>query len=130
MNELDKLKDIKPLVEISDYSLFILIFTIILALVTLTAGIYFLLKYLKEKKARDNRKFYYKKLKKMSMLDSKHCAYTISKYGKFLIEDDEQGKFLEILNENLEVYKYTNIPQSLSEENKKMIKEFMEMIDV
>ncbi len=130
MNELDKLKDIKPPVEISDYSFMILIVTIVVVLGTLTAGIYYLVKHLKEKKKQNKRAYYYAKIKKLNFLDSKHTAYTISKYGKFLVEDENQKAILEKINQNLEVYKYTNIPPSLSDESKKLINMFMEVVNV
>lgn len=130
MNELDKLRDIKPLMEIGDYSFVILILTIIAVSGTLSIGIYYLIGYLKVKKERDKRDFYHQKLKKMDIQNSKQCAYTITKYGKFLVKEEKEREFLERLNQNLEMYKYTNTPPSLSKKDKKMIEEFIRIVNV
>ena len=130
MDELDKLKDIKPLVEINDYSFIILILTIIIFFSISILGFYYLKKYLKIKRERNKRDFYYQKLKRMDMQNSKQCAYTITKYGKFLVKEDKQIELLKNLNQNLEIYKYTNIPPTLSEKDKEMIEEFMRIVNV
>lgn len=106
MNEI-KIHDIKPLVEISDYSFYFLIFIIMAVLVFI---IYPLYEFFKHRK-KDIRKEYISILENIDWTDSKQASYTITKYGFLLVRTPLEEQSLQALVKKLEPYKYKkNVP--------------------
>ena len=109
MNRL-KINDIKPLVEVSDYSFYFFITLIICFIILLTYILYFIYKKIKNKKI-DYSKIYIKKLQKIDVSKSKNAAYSITKYCNAITKNEEQTLLANALIENLTQYKYKkNIP--------------------
>lgn len=128
MNQL-KIHDIKDLVIISDYSLYIFILLVVLATLTITLLIYLIVKKIFNKK-ENIKKRYLKKLKELDFSNTKESAYAITKYGKYFIDEQRVEKLYFELNENLNPYKYKKDIEPFHKEIKEEIRRFMDAIDV
>ncbi len=121
-----ELRDIKPLVEIPDYSFFLYVAVITFVTVFVAAAIYWLIKVLSQKRA-EKKEDYRKILQTMDLNDSKKVAYLITRYGKHLIKDSSALKIYEELLKRLAKYKYKKEVPPLDEETKRYIKLFLKM---
>ena len=128
-DELAKLKDIKPPVEVPDSS-FWLFLALIIAFLLLLLALFYWFKYKKSSKRR--RRFdpvleAKEKLKRIDFTDSKMAVYTFDEYLPVLIGDDEEMlKSFENLQKDLEKYKYKKDVPKLSEEDRLKIKNFID----
>ena len=123
--------DIKPLVEIEEYSLYYLIGSVTLALIVLGALGYLLYKYIQKSRAYNKRKEYYKLLHEIDLSDTKKAAYAITHYGHLFKDDGERhaGMYANIV-ERLERYKYKKVVDPFDEETLGYIELYKGMIDV
>ncbi|WP_281951346.1 hypothetical protein [Nitrosophilus kaiyonis] len=124
---MEKLKDIKPIVEIPDFSFYAYIFSISIFTIFLLLLIYKIIKILSSKKI-DKRKEMIKKLKKVNFENPKKAAYQITKYGRELVYDDRSYKIFEELLKRLQKYKYKKEVSKADEETKKYFKLFLETL--
>jgi len=108
-DELAKLKDIKPPVEVPDSSIWLFLALIIVFLVGLLALFYWF-KYkrgFKRRKRFDLKLKAKEKLKEIDFTDSKMAVYTFDEYLPVLIGDDQEMlQEFENLQKDLEKYKY------------------------
>ncbi len=100
------IKDIKTIVDIPDYSVYILLFFFFLAALALLIFVYNMVRGILRDKKRRIRKAVLKRLKEVDFDDPKKAAYEITKYGRYLVHDDKSRKIFEELNLMLEKYKY------------------------
>lgn len=128
MNEL-KIHDIKNLVEIPDISFYIFLTLCILAGLIILALLFFIYKFFKNRK-NNRRKEYFRILKGLDFTNSKHTAYTITKYSRLLVSNEREEKLCLELIEELEQYKYKKDVNNLSVEAKSMFERFMDSLDV
>ncbi|WP_024954853.1 hypothetical protein [Sulfurospirillum arcachonense] len=113
---MEGLRDIKGLISIEDYSLYIFIIIVFLALIVL----YFLIKKIVlKKRAKDPIKIAKKELKNLDLEDTKTSAYTLSKYAPLLSEEDFAY---------LKKYKYKKNIEEFSNEDLEKIKRFIDGI--
>ena len=125
-----KIHDIKPIVEIPDVSIYIYYSLIIIFILLLCIGIYFIYKFLKPK-VKSHDLIWYEKLKNVDFTKSKDAAYKISKYGRLLAKDERQLHLVNELIEELSLYKYKKmIPNKFSKETKIKFNIFMDSLDV
>jgi len=119
MDLLHKLKDIKPNIEIVDYSfyIFIIVCLILAALVIVLA-----FKFLKKEKNP-----YLIKLYNLDFNNSKKTAYEFTKYAKYFLNENNKDEYKSLVKE-LEKYKYKPTVDKLEEETVKKIKKFIEDI--
>lgn len=125
---MEKLKDIKPLVEIPDFSFYTYIFSISLFTIVIILLVYKLFKIFSQKK-EDYRKKLYKKLKNVDFNNSKKFAYEVTKYGRKLVFDDRSYKIFSELLKRVQKYKYKKDVPKIDEETKKYFKLFLKTID-
>jgi len=119
MDLLHQLKDIKPNVEIVDYSFYVfMIFTTII----LIALIIFAFKFFKKK---ENPSLL--ALKNLDFSNSKKTAYEFTRLAKEFI-NEENKQLYEELEKELEKYKYKKNVDNLSPELIEKIKEFIKGI--
>ena len=110
---MESLRDIKGLVAVEDYSLYIFIVIVIISLVVL----YFIIKkIINFKRVISPIKVAKKELKRLDLSDTKKSSYLISKYAPLLSEDDF---------EYLEKYKYKKEVIDFSKEDLEKIKGFL-----
>ena len=122
------IRDIKPLVQIPDYSIFLFSAVVFISLLIVISLIIFLFKYLKNR--RDNlRKSYLKALKNIDFSNPKESAYEITKYAKLLVKDERSMQIYEDLTKRLEVYKYRKDVPQIDNEVKKYYNLFIEVVN-
>ena len=113
---MEGLRDIKGLVQVEDYSLYIFIAIVIVSLVIL----YFIIKKIVNyKRVISPIKVAKKELKNLDLSDSKMASYKLTKYGKLLSDEDL---------EYLEKYKYKKEVTEFNEEDLQKIKEFLNAV--
>ena len=124
-----KIHDIKTLVEIPDFSIYLYMLLWILACVVLFALIFLIYKIIKNRK-KDFRKKYYEVLKGIDLNEPKKSAYTITKYSRLLATSQREIKLAEELIDELEKYKYKKEVDQIDDEVKILLGRFMDNIDV
>ncbi len=125
------LHDIKPILEIQDYSVYYFLTVLFLGSILIIAILYLIYKWYKNKKRINLRKEYYKKLKSINLKDTKTSAYNITKYGAIFRDDTPQHREVyEELLHKLENYKYKKEVENFDKEVLEYIKLYKGMIDV
>jgi len=124
-----KIHDIKSLVEIPDFSIYIYILLISVAVFLVLLVLFLIYKIIKNRK-KDFRKEYYKILEEIDFQDSKQCAYTITKYTRLLAVSQREKKLAEELIDELEQYKYKKDVKEIDEDIKILFSRFMDSVDV
>jgi len=124
----ESLKDIKDLVEITDYSLYFLLLAIFFGATLIFAAIILIRKYLKSKNV--NHKYLaLQELKNLNPDNSKEFAYKVTKLGSLFIEDAKNGHIYEELVSSLEKYKYKKISEPLKKEDIQKYRAFLEALE-
>jgi len=115
-NRLEGLKDIKEIVPIPDYSIYLFAIIVVFILMIL----YFLIKkILSHKRVVLPIKIAKKELKNLDLSDSKIASYKLTKYGKILKDEDFSY---------LDKYKYKKVVIRFLEEDLKKIEWFLNEI--
>jgi hypothetical protein len=123
--------DIKPLVEIHEYSLYYLIGVSALVSIVLLGAAYLVYKWYKNKKRFNIRAEHYKLLNSVDFKDAKKAAYELTHYGATFKDDSERHhKAYENMLEKLEKYKYKKEVPPFDEDTIHYIDLFKGMIDV
>ncbi|WP_456489197.1 hypothetical protein [Caminibacter pacificus] len=119
------IKDIKPNVEIIDYNFYIFLFVVfIVVLVSIFLGY----KLYKKFKTPNPKKLLIKRLKELDYSNPKKVAYNFAPIAKNLINENNKELF-ELIENELQKYKYKpNVPP-IDEKIKEMIKEFIRLCD-
>lgn len=128
MNNL-KINDIKDLVEIPDYSFYIFLFLIILAIAIFLGIIYLIYKVIKNR-TPNRKKIYLKKLKDINLANSKPASYEITKYGKEVLSSQRDKKLYEELVHELENFKYKKEVDNFDNDIIQKYKLFLDSVDV
>ena len=125
------LHDIKPLVEIHEYSLYYFIgVSLLVALLLLGFG-YLVYRWLKNRKKFNRRAEHYKLFNKVDYSNPKKAAYDLTLYGATFKDDDERhAKAYENMIEKLEKYKYKKHVENFDADTLHIIELYREMIDV
>ncbi len=125
---MEQLRDIKPLVEIPDFSFYLYIAFIALMTTLAALLVYFLIKLLSRKK-REKREDILAKLRMLDLNNPKEVAYAITKFGKFIVRDEASARLYEDLVRKLTRYKYKREVPPLPEDLKREIKLFLQVHD-
>ncbi len=123
------LHDIKPLVEVPDNSLVVLITVVIISLVLLGLLAMWILSLYKETKEQKLRKSYLEKIHNIDTSNAKEAAYEMSYYGQRLAKEKNEIDMLESLEIRLSEYKYKKDVNELDEETLSYYKLFLEVLD-
>lgn len=125
-----QIHDIKPIVQIPDYSIYLYYSLIFLSFLLTCVVLYFIYKFF-QPKTKSQEMIWYDKLSNLDLNNTKQAAYDISKYGLLLAHDKRQIDLIEDLNNELSVYKYKKeIEQNFTENIKIKFNIFLETIDV
>ena len=125
------LHDIKPLVEVPDYSLYMFIGVLLLALAVIAVVLYFVWKTIDERNRVNERKLGFEALKEIDFGDAKSAAYAISRHGRLFAEDSPRHtQIFASLSERLEAYKYKKEVGEIDDEALGYYRNYLEMIDV
>lgn len=125
-----KIHDIKPIVEIPDFSVYLYYALLFLAFIVILLIIYAVYKFFKPK-SKTQEMYWYEKLQSLDFNNVKQTAYDISKYGKYLAKEERQIHLIEELTNELSSFKYKKeIPLEFTQEIKTKFNIFMETLDV
>ncbi len=126
-----KIRDIKPLLEIHDHSIYLFFALVVIALIIILGSVYLLLKWYKNKNRVNMRKATYKKLLHVNLSEPKSAAYEITKYG-YLFQGDSQRnrEMYHNLVQRLEKYKYKKEVEAIDDETISYFELYKGMIDV
>ncbi len=112
----ENLQDIKPLIHQSDYSLFLLIATLLLGI---ALGLFLfkrVYRYMLDKCKIDCEKYFYHKFSSIDWSNPKEAAYQATRYGLALAKDRRRRELYLQLREHLDKYKYTKDVQEVDDE--------------
>jgi len=124
------LHDIKPIVEVPDNSLMLLIIiTAAILTFVLVPLVWWGWKGYKKSKALNVKKVYLEKIHAIDLNDAKQAAYEISEYGRYLASNDKEIELLESLDKRLSQYKYKKEVSKIDEETLGHFHVFLEVID-
>lgn len=125
------LHDIKPLIEIQEYSMYYLIGVSVIGVVLFLALAYLAFKYFKNRNQFNIRKFNLNKLKTIDFSEPKKAAYEITSYGLVFKDDSERhSRAFTSLQEDLESYKYKKNVDDFSDDTKHLFEIYLGMLDV
>jgi len=125
------LHDIKPIVDIQEYSLYYLLGASFLALLVLAGSSYLIFKYIKARNAFNIRKEHFKILNTLDLRDTKHAAYSITSLGLTFRNDSQRhSEMYDNIAQRLESYKYKKEVDEFDSEVKGYIEVYKGMIDV
>jgi len=123
--------DIKPLIEIQEYSFYYFLAVVALGVIILLGAFYILYHYFKNRNKFNIRKEHLRLLNAISFSNSKQDAYDITLYGATFAQDNERiSKAFEALVEHLEPYKYKKNVPPFDEETKHSFERYVGMLDV
>lgn len=125
------LHDIKPLLEIEEYSLYYLLGVSALAAFIFIAVVYLILKWFKNRNRFNIRKEHYRLLNAVDFSDAKRAAYDITFYGSSFSDDSPRHtEMYKNLVSRLESYKYRKSVDSIDSEVIGYVDLYRGMIDV
>jgi len=125
------LHDIKPIVDIQEYSLYYFLGISFLLLLLLSGLVYLIYRWVKAKNAFSERKEHFKIIKSLKLNDTKHAAYIITSLGATFKDDSQRhAEMYANLVKRLEAYKYKKEVEKFDSEVKGYIEVYKSMIDV
>lgn len=123
---MEELKDIKGIIEVPDYSLWILLSMIVGLLLCLIFAIYYFKNRRKKRKRLTLKQIAMKNLKEINFDNTKGAVYSFCENFQYFINEKNKEAFKKLQKE-LEIFKYKKEIEKLSEEQinkiKSMIKE-------
>lgn len=125
------LHDIKPILEVQEYSLYYFLALCLFGILLLLGLAYVFYKKMKAKKRFNIRQEHRKLLKNLDTNDTKNAAYSITLYG-FTFKDDSprHSEMYKNLSQRLEAYKYKKNVECFDEEVLGYIELYKGMVDV
>lgn len=125
------LHDIKPIVEIEEYSFYYFLGAAFLVCVLLFGVAYILYKWFNRLKAFNVRNEHFKLLSSLNLNDAKHSAYAITLYGATFKDDSQRHQEMyDNLTSRLEAYKYKKSVKNFDDETMGYIEVYKGMLDV
>ena len=123
------LRDIKPLLEIPDYSYAIfLALALFMGLLVLSLVLILLRKFWIKRKI-DMKKVYFERLKNVNWQRTKEAAYEVTFFGRYFIDEQRVEEIYKQLIEMLEPYKYRKDVPDIDEETLKQYNLLVHVID-
>ena len=124
-----ELRDIKPLLEIPDYSyaIFIALALFMFSIILILLYIFFRKFWLNRKK--NMKKVYFKRLKSVDWGDTKHAAYEVTYFGHLLADETRVEEIYKQLVPMLEPYKYRKYVPDIDETTLKQYDLLVHVID-
>jgi len=126
---LPPIKDIKPMVEIPDMSLWLYWGVVILGIVILGAALFFLIRRILSLREENRARRYLEALHRVEWSDPKKAAYTITRYGRLLATDERRKELFSQLLPLLERYKYRKNVGPVDEETKRRFELYRQVCD-
>lgn len=114
---MEELKDIRGIIEVTDYSLWILLSIITCVIFCIIILIYFFKNRRKKRKKLTPEQMAMKNLKEINFEDTKNAVYTFSENFQYFLNEKNKEPF-EDLQKRLEIFKYKKEINILSEKLK------------
>ena len=124
---MEELKDIKGIIDVPDYSLWILLSIIACVVFCLIILIYFFKNRRKKRKKPTLKQIAMKNLKEIDFDDTKSAVYTFCENFQYFIDEKNKESF-EKLQKELEIFKYKKDIEKLSDEQRNRIKSMIKEI--
>ena len=124
---MEELKDIKGIIDVPDYSLWILLSIIVCVIFSLVLAIYFFKNRRKKRKKPTLKQIAMKNLKEINFDDTKGAVYSFCENFQYFIDEKNKESF-EQLQKELEIYKYKKEIEKLSDKEKNRIKNMIKEI--
>ena len=125
------LHDIKPLVEVPDYTFTMFIAVVMLGIVLFAGVLYLLWKFWQRRKEVNERQRCFEQLQNVDVSDAKQAAYAITQYGRIFAEDSPRCEEAYTgLISRLTPYKYKKSVDPIDEETLSYYRIYVGMIDV
>ena len=125
---MEQLRDIKPLVEIPDYSFFLYLLFIVVVTTLAAVAVYLVIRLFGRKK-KNRRAEILARLRSLDLADAKKAAYEITKWGRYIVTDESRARLYEDLVRKLTRYKYKKEVPPLDEDIKRQIHLFLRVND-
>jgi len=125
----EQLREIRDLVAIPDISFWFFMALVAIVLLFVGSVAYMFYQNYSKKRKLKLRKEVLKRLQKVDFFDSKKAAYAITKYGRFLADEERSQKLFAQLLPRLEKYKFTPNPPPFDTEDIKFYDLFVESVD-
>ena len=123
--------DIKPLVEIQDYSLYYLIALVVVVTLILSGAAYLAYKWFHKRGEANVRKEHLEKMNQVDIDDAKATAYAMSIYGATFKDDSPRHKEIySNLRKKLSMHKYKKSVEKFDKDTVAYIELYRSMIDV
>ncbi len=129
MEELKELRDIKPLVDIPDSSIYIYWALIGVGVVLGFLLLYFGVRKLLSMRKENKRKIYIQKLHAIDFKEAKQSAYEATHYGRLVAQSDREKEIYSQLLPYLERYKYRKIVEKVDSDTQKQFRLFLQVIE-
>jgi len=125
------LHDIKPLLEVQDYSFYYFLALLAVVSAIILGVLYLLYRHFRTKKRFNIRKEHNKILQKINLKETKKAAYELTEYGATFKDDSPRHlKTYNDMVEKLERYKYKKSVDDFDRETLRVIELYRGMIDV
>ncbi|MBA3027057.1 MAG: hypothetical protein FP820_11745 [Sulfurimonas sp.] len=125
------LHDIKPILEVQEYSLYYFVALCALVFVLLLGLAYIFYKNYKAKNRFNIRQEHYRLLKSLDLKDTKNAAYSLTLYGLTFKDDSPRHtEMYKNISQRLEAYKYKKSVGAFDEEVLAYIDLYRGMLDV
>ncbi len=125
------LHDIKPIVEVQEYSLYYFLGVSAFVLLIILGSAFLIYKWLQKRNAFNIRKEHMRLLRTLDLSDAKKAAYAITNYGATFKDDSPRhSEMYANLHNRLEKYKYKKEVEKLDEETLGYFELYKEMCDV
>ncbi len=125
------LHDIKPIVDVQEYSLYYFLGISFMALLLISGLIYLIYRWIKAKNAFNQRRENLKIISELNLSDTKHAAYTITSLGAIFKDDSPRhSEMYANLVQRLEQYKYKKEVDEFESDVKGYIEVYKSMLDV
>ncbi|MFT7859850.1 MAG: hypothetical protein ABXS93_02830 [Sulfurimonas sp.] len=125
------LHDIKPLLEIQEYSIYYFSALVGAGVIILLGVLYLLYRWLKERNKYNKRKDHFAQLEELDLSNTKQAAYDLTAYGATFKDDSPRHrKHYELMVEKLYSYKYKKSVEAFDAETLRQIEIYKEMLDV
>jgi hypothetical protein len=126
-----ELHDIKPIVEIEEYSIYYASALLLLILIAVIAVGYLLYRYIKHRNRVDIRKVHKQKIEDIDLHNTKQAAYDLTYYGATFKDDTPRHhKHYDLMIHHLEPYKYKKVVDDFDSETLRHIENYKEIMDV
>ncbi len=129
MQGIEGLIDIKPYLEIEDYSFYWLSAIVLFGVVLFALLLWIAISRFLEHRRSNRDKFYLEKIKTVDWSDAKQAAYEVTYLGRLITKDQRSSEIYDQLLPSLEQYKYKKEIPKLDKQSLALYNLFVQVLD-